>query len=326
MRYSARDTALDGHRIIQLEDTETDTRVSISPEFGNNAFEFRHRGHNYLWQPTDGFQAFYGKRALFGVPFLSPWANRLDQDSYWVNDAQFTVNRNLGNIRDDQNHKPIHGLMIYQSWQVDRLSADTTAACSRCSFRFSGKPHLMAQFPFAHRLEMTHMLRDGRLHVRLRLENECEEMLPVAIGFHPYYTLPGSREGWAVQIPATKHVELSAANIPTGGYTANPYSGYTPMRAAQFDDVFTDLTRGPEGWAVFRVRNSSASLSVGFGQKYPVGIVYSPKGSSFICFEPMAALTNAFNLAHAGFDSELQNVEPGNAWEEEFWIQPGMPA
>ena len=69
MRYYARETALDGHRIVQLEDTETDTRVSISPEFGNNAFEFRHRGHNYLWQPTDGFQAFYGKRALFGVPF-----------------------------------------------------------------------------------------------------------------------------------------------------------------------------------------------------------------------------------------------------------------
>ena len=325
MRYSAREASLDGHRIVQLEDTDADSRVSISPEFGNNAFEFRHRGHNYIWQPPDGFQSFYGKRALFGVPLLSPWANRIDQDSYWVNDAQFTLNRKLGNIRDDQNHKPIHGLMIYQSWQVDRLTADTNSACLRCSFRFTSKPHLMAQFPFAHRLEMTHTLRDGRLHVRLRLENECEELFPVAIGFHPYYALPGSREDWSVQIPAQKHVELSSANIPTGQTTPSPYSGYVPLRAAQLDDVFTDLTRR-EGWAVFRAKSNTGSLELGLGQKYPVAIVYSPRGSSFVCFEPMAALTNAFNLAHAGQYPELQHVEPGSSWEEEFWIQPGPPA
>jgi galactose mutarotase-like enzyme len=36
-------------------------------------------------------------------------------------------------------------------------------------------------------------------------------------------------------------------------------------------------------------------ISVRFGPKYPVAIVYAPAGQLFFCFEPMTALTNAFN-------------------------------
>lgn len=59
-----------------------------------------------------------------------------------------------------------------------------------------------------------------------------------------------------------------------------------------------------------------------YGPKYTVAVVYAPPGKDFICFEPMAAITNAFNLAHAGVYKELQSVAPGGEWRESFWIQP----
>ena len=38
--------------------------------------------------------------------------------------------------------------------------------------------------------------------------------------------------------------------------------------------------------------------------------------------QPMAAVTNAFNLAHAGVYGELQSIPPGGQWRESFWIRP----
>jgi aldose 1-epimerase len=52
-----------------------------------------------------------------------------------------------------------------------------------------------------------------------------------------------------------------------------------------------------------------------------VAVVYAPKGREFICFEPMAAITNAFNLAHRGVYTELQSAPAGGEWRESFWIR-----
>jgi aldose 1-epimerase len=46
----------------------------------------------------------------------------------------------------------------------------------------------------------------------------------------------------------------------------------------------------------------------------------APTTKGFIAFEPMVAITNALNLAHAGVYKELQSVAPGGSWEESFWI------
>ncbi len=43
---------------------------------------------------------------------------------------------------------------------------------------------------------------------------------------------------------------------------------------------------------------------------------------NFICFEPMAGITNALNMAHKGTYKELQYIKPGGTWEESFWVKP----
>jgi aldose 1-epimerase len=46
----------------------------------------------------------------------------------------------------------------------------------------------------------------------------------------------------------------------------------------------------------------------------------APTSKGFIAFEPMAAITNALNLAHKGVYKELQSIPPGGSWQESFWI------
>jgi aldose 1-epimerase len=47
-----------------------------------------------------------------------------------------------------------------------------------------------------------------------------------------------------------------------------------------------------------------------------------PTAGDTVAFEPMAAITNALNLAQRGLYGELQSIQPGGAWEESFWIRP----
>jgi aldose 1-epimerase len=94
------------------------------------------------------------------------------------------------------------------------------------------------------------------------------------------------------------------------------------LRGNQLDDVFTDLIRGQDGRARFWVEGTRERLSVAYGPNYPVAVIYAPAGRDYICFEPMAAVTNAFNLAHEGRYPELQSVPPGSQWRESFWVEP----
>jgi aldose 1-epimerase len=321
MRYSAEEGSKDGFRTIQLADGESGLTAQIVPDAGNNAFSLALGEDEFLWRPDRPLNELVQHRMLFGTPFLSPWANRLEENRYWVDGSQYHINPGLGNIRFDHSHQPIHGLLLFERWRVGTLHADHDAAEVTSTFDFTERPKLMAQFPFAHRLEMRHSLRNGRLHVTTRLANGCKESLPVSLGFHPYFRLPGGdRSDWELRICARKHYTLNDKRIPTGETSARK-PACVQVKDVELDDVYSDLARDAEGYARFSLSSETACLHVGFGRRYPVGVVFAPATGNFVCIEPMCAITNALNLSHRGI-CECQRVEPGGTWEEEFWMEP----
>jgi len=322
--YSARTAVVDGIEVVRLADAARRMEVSIVPSIGNLAYEFKVDGKNVLWFPFDSLSAFKAKPALCGVPFLAPWANRLDQDAFWANGKKYPLNPALGNLRRDPNGKPIHGLLAFASeWRVAALGADAGEARATSRLEFWKYPDLMAQFPFAHTIEMTYRLRKGALEVETVLDNHAAAPMPVAVGYHPYFQLPGvPRDSWKAHVAAREHVTLSPELIPTGERTPATHTDPQPLAGTQLDDVFTGLVRGADGRAEFRVEGGGAKVAVIYGPLFQVAVVYAPAGRDFICFEPMAAVTNAFNLAQQGRYPDLQSIPPGGRWRESFWIVP----
>jgi len=51
-------------------------------------------------------------------------------------------------------------------------------------------------------------------------------------------------------------------------------------------------------------------------------VVFAPRDRPFVCFEPMAGITNSLNLAQRGLYRELQSIPPGGTWQESFWVRP----
>ena len=328
--YSARKAAVDGVSIVQLTDHQHDTAVSIAPSVGNNAYEMKVKGKNVFWFPYESVAAFAANPKLCGNPFLAPWANRVDGEGFYANGQYYRFNDKLGNIRRDGNQFPIHGLLLYAShWEVVSLDADERGARAVSRLRFSQHADLMAQFPFAHTIEMTYLLRAGALEVRTSIRNDGAQTMPLSVGYHPYFQLHDApRDDWTVSLAAEQIWKLSDKLIPTG--QMRPVSDVFPTPKAIslqehfLDHVFGGLVRDTSEQAVFSVRGKSEQIEVAYGPKYHTAVVYAPLGDDrdFICFEPMSGITNAFNLAHRGLYEDLQTVPPGASWEESYWIRP----
>jgi aldose 1-epimerase len=319
-QYSVSDSTDAGVPIVVLRDAASATEVRIVPSIGNIAYSMKVRGSEVFWKPDSSLAELKAKPAQMGNPLLAPWANRNQGLTYWINGNQHHLHPG-GDLRPDGNGNPIHGLVIYTDrWQSSARGTDN-GAWIRSRLDFSKHADWMRQFPFAHAIEMTYRLRDGQLEVHTEIENLATEKLPIAIGYHPWFQIPGGRDSWTLHIAAKEHVELSPTLIPTG--KRNPVTAAEiALKGAKQDDVYTSLVRDSEGRAEFWVTNGKQKLSVVYGPKYLVAVVYAPPGRDVICFEPMAAITDAFNQHHRGQYSELQSLAPGEKWRESFWIRP----
>ena len=313
--------------VVQLEDTDRQTVVSIVPSIGNIVFEMKVKGQNLLRFPYASIEDFRAKPALCGIPLLAPWANRLDETAFYANGKKYEFQMNLGNVRGPI---PIHGFVMYApQWRVIEAKADAKGAWLTSQLEFYKQPDWMAQFPFAHTIRITDRLENGVLEVRTQIDNLSSEPMPVAIGFHPYFQLGDSpRDEWKISVGARKEWLLAPNKIPTG--ETRPIERLFPdprnvaLKDYDIDHAFGDLVRDASGRATMSVLGKSQKIEVLFGEHYHATIIYAPKGQdrNFICFEPMAAITDAMNLAHRNLYSELESIPPGKAWQESFWIRP----
>lgn len=316
--FSAEHRVVDGVPVITLRDAERHAEVSIVPSIGNNAYEYKVNGKNALWFPYAKLTDFRDKPSLCSIPLLAPWANRIEKLGYTFEGKQYQVNPDLKNLRFDGNHLPIHGLVSFTPlWTVTGLAADGESAHVTSRLEFWRYPSLMAQFPFAHTIEMTYRLSATGLQVETVIQNLGAEAMPVSIGFHPYFNVHDApRDQWNVHIGARKHLVLSDKLLATGEAKPNELPDHFTLQGRVIDDGFYDLVRDASGRAHFTVQGKSEKVEVTFGPKYPVNVTYAPAGKDFICFEPMAAMTNALNSGHA-----LQSLAAGADWKESFWIQ-----
>jgi aldose 1-epimerase len=316
--------------VVRLEDARRQTTVSIIPSRGNSAFDMRVKGKKVLQFPYANVEAYKAGRGLSGIPFLAPWANRLDEPAFYANGKKYLFNLELGNVRPGAQNHPIHGfLTTAPQWEVVEAKADGGSAWITSRLDFYRQPQYMAQFPFAHTIEMTYRLKDGTLEVLAKLHNLSTEPMPVAIGFHPYFQVNDApRDEWTFGIAARTEWLLSKELIPTG--ETRPIEQFLPkpqggtLKGLALDHVLGDLIRDAAGQATMWVQGKAEKIEVVFGPNYRSVVVYSPggPGRDFICFEPMTGITDALNLAHRGLYKELQSIPPGQTWQESFWVKP----
>ena len=151
--------------------------------------------------------------------------------------------------------------------------------------------------------------------------------MPVAVGFHPYFRVDDApRDAWTIGVGAKTEWLLSPDKIPTGETRPIEQRFPDPRSAGCASTI--SITCSPiscataRDWRRCRWPGRSQRIEVLFGPSYRAAVIYAPKGRDFICFEPMAGITDSMNLAQRGLYKELQHVAPGGRGRNTSVVRP----
>jgi aldose 1-epimerase len=291
-------------RILEL--AAGNLTAAFASHAGMVGCSLRHDGEELLGL-GGGLDAYLGRGAVFGIPLLYPWANRLAGWSYTVGGRRIELDRDSPLLHGDEHCLPIHGALAGTSdWVVEAAGGSRLVA----ALDYGSHPDLLAVFPFPHRIELDISLAPDRLTV-LTAITAGDSPVPLSFGFHPYLAPPGApRERWRVELPARTELLLDERNLPTGATREHPPQAFA-LGALTFDDLFA-LPPGP---ARFAVAAAGRRISVEMASGYPFAQVFAPADQPVICFEPMTAPVNALR-SHEG----LRMVAPGETARAAFAI------
>jgi aldose 1-epimerase len=309
-----------------LRDSANQGEARISASRGNNVTHFRVAPPGES-QPVDVFLPPQGESGLgpsgyaAGNPILFPFPNRVrgGKYSFGGKDHQLDVNETARG-----NH--IHGLVSGREWKVDGTGAsDAEGAWHRASYRMETDANVFRQYPFPSTITVTTRLRDGVLEQVTEVRNTGTEALPMGYGTHPWFpaTLGGAREATEVKVPGNRYWKLETL-VPTGetvDVTTDPgkfdLRQWHALNGNEYDDVFTDLVRRPDGWSEAGIRYPERGLQliVEAGPEFREWVIFSPLGRPVVCLEPYTGTTNAVNLQAQGVDAGLVVVQPGATWQ-----------
>jgi len=292
-------------RLVRLRSAGGELEADFAPEAGLVGCSLRHRGEELLAQ-RKGLEEYARSGSTFGIPFLHPWANRLAGFGYAVGGNEVRLDRDSGLLRIEEHDLPIHGLAPYAlQWEVEENGGDALRAQAEFDReRLTG-------FPFPHKLAVEVSLDDTALTIRTTLTATAAVPVPIAFGYHPYLTLPGSpRADWEVDMPVDRRLLVDENMIPTGEAEMPAFrSGALGERS--LDDGY-EL---PEHPRPFRVSADGRTLGVEFVEGYTHAQAFAPAGHDLICFEPMTAPANAL-ISHDG----LRLAPPGEPFHAVFRI------
>lgn len=284
-----------------------DTTAEFVPGANLLCCSLRHEGAELL-DLGQGIAAYAERGKTMGIPLLYPWANRLSDHGYEAADRAVRLPPSGAGSRYpvDPGGLPIHGAMpghIVWRGEADGIRLNGTMV-------WEGDD-LLELFPFRHRVAVEAVVAERRLTITTTVQADAEDHVPVAFGYHPYLRLPAStRTGWQVDLGAAQQLVLDDRMIPTG--ERRPLSPRDFLLGERsLDDGLTEL----ESPAQFLVSDGERSLSVSFEAGYEWAQVYAPAGHDFICFEPMAAPTDALNSG-----TGLHVLAPGEEYAAAFTI------
>jgi aldose 1-epimerase len=265
--------------------------ADFSPEAGMVCHSLRHDGEELLAQ-RDGVDGYLRTGRWMGVPLLYPWANRLAAWEYEALGRRADLRPLAVEVvpRDRKTGLPIHGVRP-RPWEVVEETRTRLVA------GLDPDDGVAAAFPFRHRMRIEAELSPTALRIATTLE-ALEERVPVAFGFHPWFSPPGaSRADYAVELPPMRRLALGPDKVPNGETEALPaFAGALPGH--ELDDGFDSVGDG----AVFAVAGGGRRIELRLDGGYSCAQVFAPLEKDLICFEPMTApanalLTGAFHVA-----------------------------
>ncbi|HOA39601.1 MAG TPA: aldose 1-epimerase [Flavihumibacter sp.] len=281
-----------GIPLVYLHDDTTRTEIAIAPTHGAllHGFSFPLQGitHNIIDSYLDEADLERNLSTSFKSSKLSPFPCRIPEGRYHFNNKDYQFEKLF------PDGTAIHGLLFNKSFTETSKTVTDFMASAQFDYAYRADD---GGYPFHYdcRIDYT-LFSDQLLQIKTSLTNQGNEAIPMADGWHPYFSLGGKVDGYNLQFAAEGMLEFSDKLIPTGNLLPiDDFRTGSPLNDRQLDNCFV-LDRNT-GNPVCTLHNPENGITVSFetdGQ-YPYLQLYIPPQRRSIAIENLTSAPDAFN-------------------------------
>jgi len=278
--------------LIVLLDQETGSEVSVIPTCGALLHSFT------LQTPAGSFNIVDNYKSLDELKTkltdshkstkLSPFVCRIKDAKYHFDNKEYEFQNKF------PDGSAIHGLLVKKSFEVIEEVATDVSASVTMKYNYKKDD---AGYPFDYRCTVKYQLKKNRiLTVETTVMNTGRNAMPIADGWHPYFTLNGKTDDWELFFQSGQMLEFDEKLIPTGKLIHNKKFN----KPEKIGDTFLDncfLLDPFNGRAACSLKNTNNGWELLFfpGDQYPYLQIYTPPHRKNIAIENLSGAPDCFN-------------------------------
>ena len=217
---------------------------------------------------------------------LSPFVCRMQKGHYRFAEKDLTVQKFF------LSGHAIHGLLFDAVFEVTGTESNDQLASVTLKHEYAATD---LGYPFAYNMTINWKLEAGNtLTVTTAISHNNTDAIPLADGWHPYFTLGGSVDDWILQFDSTTQLEYNTELLPTGNtFTDNRFTKGTLLQGIELDNSF-ELTKDSAKPRCV-LQNDKLKLTIQPDKTYPILQVYIPEHRKSIAIENLSGAPDNFN-------------------------------
>jgi aldose 1-epimerase len=302
--------------LVQLTDLSTGIRVKILPDCGALLNEFSIPAGEGRLQAVSGYKDLadlHKNHPLFyRSAKLSPFPCRISKGQYAFDGETYEFENKF------IDGSAIHGLLFNKSFTMLNSEAEDHQVSVVLEYEYKKENR---GYPFDYKISVKYTLKkEGLLALETTVTNTSAGRIPLADGWHPYFSLGGKVNKWQMKIASREILELDRTLAPTGKLI--PFDHFmTPALIGDdaYDHCF--LLQSSYAGAACLLLNPDSRMGLSFfpDQTYPYLQIYTPDDRNSIAIENLSAAPNAFNNGLG-----LMILEPGQTQSFTTQYQLGL--
>jgi len=278
--------------LLQISDYSTGIQVRILPEAGALLHEFSIPLGNRRIQVINGYKNLADLKKNFSSSYksakLSPFVCRISEGRYSFKgtDYEFRNKFNDGTA--------IHGILFNKAFSVMEKIVRKDEASIVLEYHYIKED---AAYPFEYKITVKYTLKKGgRLYLDTSVLNLSKFTIPIADGWHPYFSLEGEVNEWLLSFRSRKNLAFDDRLIPIG-HMIETSAFYSPrlIDTEFFDHCYLLETDPGTPAAILENPANGLRLSLFPDSNYPYLQIYTPDDRKSIAIENLSSAPDSFN-------------------------------
>jgi aldose 1-epimerase len=278
--------------LLQITDLSSGIQVRVLPGYGALLHEFSIPLGNRRIQVINNYKNLADLKknhdSFYKSAKLSPFVCRISEGKYNFEGNSFEFQNKF------KDGSAIHGLVADKSFHVKEKKIEHEQASVTLEYHYQKDD---PAYPFDYLLQVKYTLkRHGRLYLDTTVKNASPVRLPIADGWHPYFSLEGEVDDWILSFHSRLNLVFDDKLIPSGELVESD-KFYSPRLICTeiFDHCF--LLEPDPGIPATTLENPENGLCLRFfpENRYPWLQIYTPEDRKSIAIENLSSAPDCFN-------------------------------